>query len=122
MRVWSESRVGEGTVCEAQARWRIKHGSKHVQTHSIHLPLYTFNTPTPTLQPRACLLHIYTLSPLAATQHNTTPHHHQPTTPQALIAYFFGKELKDSGSGLVASALMAVVPGGWGGWKKCRYA
>jgi asparagine N-glycosylation enzyme membrane subunit Stt3 len=30
---------------------------------------------------------------------------------QALIAYFFGKELKDSGSGLVASALMAVVPG-----------
>lgn len=30
---------------------------------------------------------------------------------QALIAYFFGKELKDSGTGLVASALMAVVPG-----------
>jgi len=30
---------------------------------------------------------------------------------QALIAYQFGKELKDSGSGLVAAALMAVVPG-----------
>lgn len=29
----------------------------------------------------------------------------------ALIAYQFGKELKDSGSGLVAAALMAVVPG-----------
>jgi hypothetical protein len=32
---------------------------------------------------------------------------------QALIAYFFGKELKDSGTGLVAAALMAVVPGVW---------
>jgi hypothetical protein len=32
---------------------------------------------------------------------------------QALVAYFFGKELKDSGTGLVAAALMAVVPGGW---------
>jgi dolichyl-diphosphooligosaccharide--protein glycosyltransferase len=31
--------------------------------------------------------------------------------PEALVAYFFGKELKDPGCGLVAAALMAVVPG-----------
>eukprot|EP00879_Flechtneria_rotunda_P027762 GHRR01029753.1.p2 GENE.GHRR01029753.1~~GHRR01029753.1.p2 ORF type:complete len:116 (+),score=38.20 GHRR01029753.1:731-1078(+) len=30
---------------------------------------------------------------------------------QTLVAYLFGKELKNSGSGLVAAALMAVVPG-----------
>lgn len=28
-----------------------------------------------------------------------------------MVAYLFGKELKDTGSGLVAAALMAVVPG-----------
>lgn len=32
--------------------------------------------------------------------------------PQALIAYLFGKELKDTETGLVAAALMAIVPGG----------
>jgi asparagine N-glycosylation enzyme membrane subunit Stt3 len=30
---------------------------------------------------------------------------------QAMIAYLFGCELKDRGTGLVAAALMAVVPG-----------
>eukprot|EP00878_Enallax_costatus_P017490 GHUV01018372.1.p1 GENE.GHUV01018372.1~~GHUV01018372.1.p1 ORF type:complete len:291 (+),score=59.68 GHUV01018372.1:220-1092(+) len=29
----------------------------------------------------------------------------------ALVAYLFGKELKDTGTGLVAAALMAIVPG-----------
>jgi dolichyl-diphosphooligosaccharide--protein glycosyltransferase len=29
----------------------------------------------------------------------------------ALVAYHFGKELKDTGCGLVAAALMGVVPG-----------
>lgn len=30
---------------------------------------------------------------------------------QALVAYLFGKELKDTGTGLVAAAMMAIVPG-----------
>jgi hypothetical protein len=30
---------------------------------------------------------------------------------QAMIAYLFGCELKDRGTGLVAAALMSVVPG-----------
>ena len=34
-----------------------------------------------------------------------------PTHRKALVAYFFGKELKDTGTGLVAAALMGVVPG-----------
>lgn len=33
----------------------------------------------------------------------------------ALVAYLFGCELRDRGAGLVAAALMAIVPGAFGG-------
>lgn len=34
-----------------------------------------------------------------------------PRAPQAMVAYLFGKELRDRETGLVAAVLMAVVPG-----------
>ena len=34
-----------------------------------------------------------------------------PCMPQAFVAYLFGTELKDQGTGLIAATLMATVPG-----------
>lgn len=38
-----------------------------------------------------------------------------PCSQKAMVAYLFGKHLNGPETGLVAAALMAVVPGGWGG-------